>query len=406
MKTLISFLGKKRHGESKGYPNTTYKFADRERTVPYFGLALADYLQPDQIILVGTAGSMWDVFFEAQGTAQHAAWMDLIDAVAAERADAVSVRRFEADLANQLGRPVRCLVIPYARDVDEQTQILHSLAEAVAPGTEAVLDITHGFRHLPMLALVAARYLTRVRRVQVSDIYYGALEMRAPEGPAPVLQLGGMLKMLDWVDALATYDKDGDYGVFAPLLQQDGLGEADAAQLKRAAFYERTNNPEQARWALRSAEPKILAHDGALGRLFRDELTHRIAWARQQTRADWELRLADAYLARRDHLRAVLFLYEAFATRTTANRDLDIDKRAHREQAIRELHDRDAPTSRVVRQLEHLRNTMAHGLRSNGEAMAQLVGTEEGLRTEVLRLRLTLFPEQPVAAAGLKSAVL
>jgi hypothetical protein len=38
-----------------------------------------------------------------------------------------------------------------------------------------------------------------------------------------VLRLGGLLAMLDWVDALAPYDKDGDYGVFAPLLAADGM---------------------------------------------------------------------------------------------------------------------------------------------------------------------------------------
>lgn len=404
MKTLISFLGKKRHGESKGYPNATYKFADRERTVPYFGLALADYLQPDQIILVGTAGSMWDVFFEAQGTAQHAAWMDLIDAVAAERADAVSVRRFEADLANQLGRPVRCLVIPYARDLDEQTQVLHRLAEAVAPGTEAVLDITHGFRHLPMLALVAARYLTRARQVRVSDIYYGALEMTPPGGPAPVLQLGGMLQMLDWVDALAAYDKDGDYGVFAPLLQQDGLGEACAVQLERAAFFERTTNPVKARQALSGVALQIQAHGGALGGLFQAELTRRIAWARQPQRADWELQLADAYVERRDYLRAVVFLFESFVSRATVALQMDPNSFDDREAAREQACATGAPHWVEARRLKNLRNAMAHGVRPWDHSIANLVGNENRLSSELRALRNTLFqlpvgpgPVQPIA---------
>ena len=96
------------------------------------------------------------------------------------------------------------------------------------PGENLSLDVTHGFRHLPMLALVAARYLARVVSVKVEELYYGALEMTTPDGETPVLRLGGLLAMLDWVEALAPYDKDGDSGVFAPLLPADGMDKGKA----------------------------------------------------------------------------------------------------------------------------------------------------------------------------------
>jgi CRISPR-associated DxTHG motif protein len=44
----------------------------------------------------------------------------------------------------------------------------------VQPGEHLSIDVTHGFRHLPMLALVAARYLGRVVGVKVEELYYGA----------------------------------------------------------------------------------------------------------------------------------------------------------------------------------------------------------------------------------------
>ena len=45
MTTLISFLGKGRLDDQRtGYQETTYRFtADFARTVPFFGLAQADY---------------------------------------------------------------------------------------------------------------------------------------------------------------------------------------------------------------------------------------------------------------------------------------------------------------------------------------------------------------------------
>ena len=63
MTTLISFLGK----QQKGYRTATYRFdAGFVREVPFFGMALAEYLKPDRLILLGTSGSMWDVFFERE----------------------------------------------------------------------------------------------------------------------------------------------------------------------------------------------------------------------------------------------------------------------------------------------------------------------------------------------------
>lgn len=55
-------------------------------------------------------------------------------------------------------------------------------------------------------------------------------------GEVPVVRLKGMLRMLEWVDALSSYDKDGDYGVFASLLTDDGMASDTAGKLRSAAF--------------------------------------------------------------------------------------------------------------------------------------------------------------------------
>jgi CRISPR-associated Csx2 family protein len=68
MSTLISFLGKGQADPQTGYRTANYRFDDGfSRRVPFFGLALAEYLKPDRLVLVGTPSSMWDVFFRARG---------------------------------------------------------------------------------------------------------------------------------------------------------------------------------------------------------------------------------------------------------------------------------------------------------------------------------------------------
>ena len=64
MTTLISFLGKGQNG--LGYRDTNYHFFDEDlyENQKYIGIALADKINPSKIILLGTSGSMWDVFLE------------------------------------------------------------------------------------------------------------------------------------------------------------------------------------------------------------------------------------------------------------------------------------------------------------------------------------------------------
>src|SRR5690606_20043709 len=238
MTTLISLLGKGRN-PSTGYRPARYRFDDEfAREEPFFGLALAEYIKPQRLVLAGTAGSMWDVFLEHQDVCDETL-LDLMEAVQEERVSVELLKAQEQHLSRQFGIPVTCLLIPYARDEAEQAAILHALAEVIDEGEDVVLDVTHGFRHLPMLALVAARYLSHVRRVNVNELYYGALEMTS-DGETPVLRLGSLLRMLDWVQALGVYEHSGDYGVFGPLLARDGMPAAKADLLQQAAFFERT----------------------------------------------------------------------------------------------------------------------------------------------------------------------
>jgi CRISPR-associated Csx2 family protein len=386
MTTLISFLGKGKADPRTGYRTATYRFdADFSKTVPFFGLALTEYLKPQRLVLVGTAGSMWDVFFDREDAGVET--LQLMEAVDGERVNQTLLESHALWLQQELGLPVDCLLIPYARNPGEQVEVLGLLAGTVSPGEEVWLDVTHGFRHLPMLALVAARYLTHVAKVRVKELYYGALEM-TPEGQeTPVLQLSGLLRMLDWVEALATYEKDGDYGAFAPLLKEDGMETHSANLLTEAAFFERSSNPVRAREKLNSVFRSVEAHQGPLGGLFKTELVKRISWFRKPTRAAWEQALADAYLERNDFLRAAVFMYEGCVTRAAMEDKVDTNDFDQRKTAWDGYKERTPD----ARKLEYLRNAMAHGVRPRNDRDARDLADENTLRSCLQNLREKFF---------------
>ena len=387
MTTLISLIGKSKADPQTGYRKAHYSFEPGfSRTVSFFGLALLDYAKPERLILAGTAGSMWDVFFEHQHTDDETA-LALMDAVEKEAVTAQMLAIHEQRLSEKLGIPVQCLLISYARDEAEQTTILTDLADHLEPGEKIILDVTHGFRHLPMLALVAARYLARVRGVQVQEVYYGALEMTDPvTRQTPVLRLSAMLHMLDWVDALAVYEHSGNYGVFAPLLQQDGMPAERANLLAQAAYFERSGNPVQAKQSLSGAHNHVRNHPGPLGQLFKTTLTEHIGWFRQGNRADWELALADRYLARQDYLRTITYLCEAYISRATEKFGGNVNQFEDRDLAFKE-----ADKNQDVWLLKHLRNAMTHGVRTDNRDAKPLLQNQQALDTKLRALRKSLF---------------
>jgi len=381
MTTLISFLGKGREGGR--YQTAEYQFENGAIvTEPYFGLALCQQLKPKRLLLVGTAGSAWDIFFQREASTGDDALIALMDALETTSVSDELLTEPAKQLAARLGLQVDCLLIDYARTDAEQARVLRNLAARLAPGEQVVMDITHAFRHLPMLALVAARYLARTQAVEVADIYYGALEMTDPANKlTPVLRLTGMLRMLDWVDALSAYEKGGDYGGFAPLLRDEGLDGALANELEKAAFMERVTNSQGAWEHLRTSSGAIASHDGAISGLFAEQLQKRLAWTKNPSRGDRELSLAKIWFERRDYLRAAIFLQEGLITREVYARAQPDDDFRIREEAKESLR-----ANQQFQQLEMMRNALAHGTRTSGPQVAALLKDEKKLQRFLLEL--------------------
>lgn len=356
MTTLISFLGL--GDKKKGYRTTNYQFSDGKifNATKYIGLTLAEKITPKKTIFLGTSGSMWDVFLEHSGETMTEEWFSLSEAVANHQVTQEQLNLFSKDLSKKLGSEVHCILIPFAKNEREQIEILSVLSNHLNADEKVVLDVTHGFRHLPMLSLVAARFLKKIKNIDVAQVYYGAFEMTADE-KTPVLELESLLTMLDWVDGLATFDKDGDYGVFAPLLQKAGLPERDGDLLKQAAFFERNNNSSQARQKLSSIFNRIDETNNAIFELFKPQLIKRLDWFKKGNRGKQEKKLAYEYLARQDYLRAVIFAQEGMISEQTLQDKGDPNSYEYRESARQQLKE-----NKGFGFLSNIRNALVHGL--------------------------------------------
>ena len=378
MNTLVTFLGKGRDDPETGYRQTVYRFPDGEDTesTAFFGLALARYLDSDSTVVLGTTSSQWDVLVEHLAIVgdDEEARLQLMEAVAKGTVDQQLLDRLAPLLRRSAARHVIPRLIPFGRDADQQYAILEAIADAV-PSGNASIDLTHGFRHLGMVGFLSAFMLERVRRVTVRDLWYGANDM-ARDGVTPVLRLDGLVRVRHWVEALDRFDASGDYGVFAPLLVEDGVAADKANCLRGAAHYERILNVPDAGRKIRTFLPVLNGHLPGASGLFQHKLAARLQWARQPERWQWQRALAFQYLDRRDFVRAAMLAWEAWVSRLCAEQGLpggsgdEVDPNAfnERKEVVEEFegelqmgHEpgrRDAHWS-----LKHLRNALAHGTR-------------------------------------------
>ncbi len=399
MHTQLSLLG----GSSESDPNKRYRSARYDfgagpvAPTEFFAHALLRHIRPDRLIVLGTPGSMWDVLLESfgLGDAHDKLLLELIDAAASDATDQAQLDRLAPLLAAALDVEVRLRLIPYGRTLAEQIAILRVMAADIAPASDVSLDLTHGLRHLPMLAQMSALYLRKAKNVEIRGIYYGALDLRR-DGVTPVMDLKGLLHMADWVGALHSFDKDGDYGVFEPLLRDD-LGDT-AGLLRDAAFYERSSRPGDARGKLRQFRKALATTPPTgIGALFTTTLDQRIGWIDGQDQYHRQRTLAQHYLASADYLRAAIMGFEAFLTRQVRLQQLgDAQNHDIRRQAKDRFEDRcrrGLPICDDYYHLRALRNALAHGDRNNQGSIQAALSSPQKLAADLAGVFERLLPE-------------
>lgn len=202
---LITFLG------TGNYQPGRYRIGDflsDEET--YFSAALGACLKPDQIISLETP----------EARIKHGAQLH--------------------DRFSQLDLKHEAISIPNGASEIELWEIFSALTSHVPESCTLHLDITHGFRSLPLLGFLGLTYLRVTRKVTIGGIHYGAWEARDDTNLAPAFNLTPFLTLLDWTAAADQFLSTGSAERLSSLLQdtQQSLwknpGELSAFQLPRS----------------------------------------------------------------------------------------------------------------------------------------------------------------------------
>ncbi len=258
----------------------------------------------------------------------------------------------------------------------------------VVPNSEISFDVTHGFRHLGMVGFLSLSMLERVRNLTVRNLWYGALDMKENE-ITPALKLDGLTRVQRWVAALNHFDATGDYGVFAPLLIEDGVAADKAKCLETAAFFERNFNLKDAERSLRTFQSVLDEPLPGASGLFQRRLSERLVWIREPDFAARQRKLAFQYLKRGDFVRAAVLGWEAVITWECLSRDKSPDeffaRKEVREKFEAELKERNSKEweANAYWNLTAIRNVLAHGTLPSRKEIQDILKDQDKLCREI-----------------------
>src|SRR5699024_4234768 len=221
--TLISFLGNSR--QSGDYQRVRYYYQGRlQDSVTYIGYALHKILQPERFVILRTAGSMWDHLFESDLQLDHQREEERLTLMESVE-DTKHVTQEQLDrlaplLSEALGSEVILKIIPPARTEKEQIELLEQIDSVLddKPGN-LYLDVTHGFRSMPMVSFAAVQFLNTVKpEIQVKNIFYGELVHGKNPVEGYINELSGLLNLNQWNRAFYHSESTGDYSLIAELM--------------------------------------------------------------------------------------------------------------------------------------------------------------------------------------------
>ncbi len=91
-----------------------------------------------------------------------------------------------------------------------QWRWFEQILDLIDPGAELTVDLTHGYRAMPIVFSNAINFLQRAKAVHLKAVYYGAFEMRDKDNVAPIIDMKDFFIVNEWADAVSRLTEDAD----------------------------------------------------------------------------------------------------------------------------------------------------------------------------------------------------
>lgn len=114
---------------------------------------------------------------------------------------------------------IKAISICEGSSEEELWSIFEKILENIDDDEEIIFDITHGFRSIPMQALIVLNYAKVIKNIKILGIYYGAFEAQK-DGNAPIFNLSVYNEIFDWISAANSFINYGNSNQISDLYEQ------------------------------------------------------------------------------------------------------------------------------------------------------------------------------------------
>ncbi|MCM8901259.1 TIGR02221 family CRISPR-associated protein [Caldicoprobacter algeriensis] len=397
---LISLIGKGKI-EENGYRKAGYYFKETDEVVhtSFFGAALYKVLKKlgykiNQWLIFGTRHSNWSELISAlEMNGENAGEADsLIEwylKVYEEEQKGISddiLYRWEALLSNKIPG-VRLLTVD---PLDYEIYINTLLKEFTDERCRVVLDITHAYRHMPVIIAFSMMVLKYVKNISGVTVYYGALDMGKfvddiPADSVPVLKIDLIAELVSMAESLATFNNSGYFVDLLSLLGIEGT--------ERTYFWLEMNRQPRSQLVQITKELQSLSGGNDYKASIAGYLNKQLKPLLSPTLDGRMVERAKLFFSKKQYLKAIILLYEGIII--GIGRKYGFGDYLHydaREGIRKFIKDNDYSLftdtqKEIYYKLEYTRNAAVHGSQARGtQDTVEQLNTFEQLFKEALKL--------------------
>lgn len=134
---------------------------------------------------------------------------DLIVIVATETSKKTHFEKLSAELQCLGANVIDCIEISEEMTPEDQWEWFEKILNFIEPGDVLTLDMTHGFRAIPIVFSTALNFLQKARGVILSAVYYGVFEKKR------IIDMKDFYVINEWAEAVSRLIEDADAGKLA-----------------------------------------------------------------------------------------------------------------------------------------------------------------------------------------------
>jgi CRISPR-associated DxTHG motif protein len=192
-KVFLSFLGK---GTRK---NDIYDYSEVEYRIEGRGSLVNKFVQVAELGIIG------------------ASYFDQIIIAATQSSYKLHFDTLQKEIFRIGGQKIHAVILDEDMSAQGQWEWFEKILGAVPSNSELSLDLTHGYRSIPIVFSTAVNFMQRARGILLNAVYYGVFEMSRDLGYAPIVDLKDFYVVNDWAEGVSRLVEDADTGKIAHL---------------------------------------------------------------------------------------------------------------------------------------------------------------------------------------------